>query len=173
MKTLIRLLCLAVAFAAIGSSVSPLACAADAAPRSTSELSADLDDLEALLNNLEKNIGTYDDTQRRAVYARLLALADKIGVGLAVQRNLLNQAIASTPKNTKKDSKGSVTTAVTDIQARRMAELNRLDARLAALKARIAALNPDLKAGVGPRPGAGGAGGGGTIALPPGAAKKK
>lgn len=171
MKTLIRLLCLAVAFAAMGSSVTPPAFAADAAPRSTSELSADLDDLEAQLNHLDKNIGTYDEKQRRSIYAKLLAMAEKIGVGLAVQRDMLNQAIASTPKNTKKDSKGNVTTALTDIQSRRMAELNRLDARLAALKARLAALNPDLKAGVGPKPGGGG--GGGTIALPPGGAKKK
>ena len=176
MKTFIRLFCLAVAFAAIGLSVTPLACAADAKrvapPRSTAELSADLDDLEAQLNHLEKNIGTYDETQRRSIYAKLLAMAEKIRVGLAVQRNMLNQSIASTPKNTKKDTQGGVTNAVTGELARRQAELNRLDARLRALSARLAALNPDKKAGAGPAPGGGGAGGGGTIALPPGGAKK-
>jgi hypothetical protein len=173
MKTFVRLFCLAVAFVAIGLSVTPLASAADAKtaapPRSTAELSTDLDDLEAQLNHLEKNIGTYDERQRRSIYAKLLAMAENIRVGLAVHRNLLNQAIASTPKNTKKDTQGGVTNAVTGELARRQAELNRLDARLKALSARIAALNPDKPAGVGPRPGVGG----GTTTTPAGGTRKK
>ena len=130
---------------------------------------SDLDDLEALLNNLEKNIGTYDETRRRSVYARLLALAEKIGVGLAHQRQLLNTAIGSQPKN---DPTGGLTKTVTDSQKARQAELNRLDGRLRELRARIAALNPDKKAGVGPR--GGGAGGpGGTTVTPSAGDRKK
>ena len=172
MKTFIRLFCFAVAFVAIGLSVTPLALAADkkaAPPRSTAELGSDLDDLEAQLNHLDKNIGTYDETQRRSIYAKLLAMAEKIGVGLAVQRNLLNQATGSQPKN---DATGGLTKATTGNQKQWMADLNKLDARLAALRARIAALNPDKKAGVGPGLGGGGAGGG-TTTTPDGGARKK
>ena len=172
MKTFIRLFGFAVAFVAIGLSVTSLALAADkkpAPPRSTAELGSDLDDLDAQLNHLDKNIGTYDETQRRSIYAKLLAMAEKIGVGLAVQRNLLNQATGSQPRN---DATGGLTKATTGNQKQWMADLNRLDARLAALRARLAAFNPDKPAGVGPRPGGGG-GGGGTTVTPAGGAKKK
>ncbi len=160
---------------AIDLSLAAVAQAADkkpAPPRSASELGSDLDDLESLLNNLEKNIGTYDETQRRSVYARLLALAEKIGVDLARQRQLLTAAIGNQPKN---DPTGGLSKTVTSSQQARLAELNRLDARLKALRARIAALNPDTKAGVGPKPGAGGAaaGGGGTTVAPGTGTRKK
>ena len=174
MNSFTRQLCVFVCMFAVGLSTAAINQAADkkpAPPRSTAELGSDLDDLEAQLNHLDKNIGTYDEKQRRSIYAKLLALAEKIGVGLAVQRNLLNQATGSQPKN---DATGGLTKATTGNQKQWMADLNRLDDRLKALKARLAALNPDLKpaggggagAGIGPAPG-------GTTALPAGGAKKK
>ncbi len=175
MKTFSRLSYLAVAAFAIGLSVTSRASAAgSSAPapsRSTSDFSSDLDDLEKQLNHLEKNIGSYDERQRRSIYAKLLAMAEKIGVGLAVQRQLLDQAVASMPKNTKKDSAGAVTREAAGQQARLLAELNRLDDRLKVLRARLAALNPDKPADVGPG-GGGGAGGGRTI-TPDGRSKRK
>ncbi len=140
-------------------------------PRSAAELGSDLDDLEAQLNHLDKNKGTYDETQRRSIYAKLLAMAEKIGVDLARLRTLLNTATASQPKN---DPTGGLTTATSETQARNLAELGKLDDRLKALKERIAALNPDLKAGVGPRPGGGAGGGaGGTTVTPPSTSTRK
>ena len=165
------LVCLSV----IGLSAAVVAHAADKKapppppPRSAAELGSDLDDLESLLNSIEKNIGTSDEKQRRALYAQLLANAEKIGVGMAVQRTLLSQAMGSQPKN---DPNGGLIKTANEGQVRWQAELNKLDARLKALNARIAALNPDLKAGAGPGPRGGGAGGGTTV-TPSGGAKKK
>ena len=175
MNSFYRQMRVLVCLCAIGLSATVAVQAADKKapppPRSAAELKSDLDDLEALLTSVDKNIGTTEEKQRRSLYAQLLAQAEKIGVGLAVQRDLLKQAMASQPKN---DPNGGLTKTVGEGQTRWQADLNNLDGRLKALKALIAALNPDLKAGAdpGPRGGAAGAGGGTTV-TPSGGAKKK
>ena len=78
--------------------------------------------------------------------------------------------MGSQPKN---DPNGGLIKTASDGQVRWQADLNKLGDRLTALKARIAALNPDLKAGAGPGPRGGGAGAGsGTTVTPSGGAKK-
>lgn len=177
MNSFYRQMRVLVCLCAIGLSATVVVQAADKKapppppPRSAAELKSDIDDLESLLNSVEKNIGTSEEKQRRSLYAQLLAQAEKIGVGLAVQRDLLKQAMASQPKN---DPNGGLTKTAGEGQTRWQADLNNLDGRLKELKALIAALNPDLKAGAGPGPRGGAAGaGGGTTVTPSGGAKKK
>jgi hypothetical protein len=112
---------------------------APAAPRSLEGIGIDLSDLESLIDHFEKNGETYDEKQRASAYARLLALAEKIGVALHQQRQLLNTAMQSQPGNDPNEGK---TKTVTSMQKDRQALLNKLDARLRALRNRIGALDP-------------------------------
>ncbi|MEO5961520.1 MAG: hypothetical protein ABIZ49_02720 [Opitutaceae bacterium] len=174
MKAFVRLFSTVVALGAFCLSVATLARAEDKKtppPRSIEAIGKDLDDLESLVDHLEKNGGTWDATQRASAYARLLALAEGIGINLHRQRELLNIAIGNQPTN---DPNGGLGKTVTASQKAAMAALNKLDARLAALRLRIAALDPGKKAGPGPAPGGGGgAGGGGTTVTPSGGTRKK
>jgi hypothetical protein len=169
MKTCVRLFGATLWLCLVGLSATHLATAEDkpAAPRSIEGIGSDLDDLESLVDHLEKNGGTWDEKQRASAYARLLALAEKIGVALHQQRQLLNTAIQSQPVN---DPNGGKSKTVVADQKARMALLNRLDGRLKGLRARIAALDPGKKAGGG----GGDAGDGkGTTVTPSGGSRPK
>lgn len=170
MKSFARLFGATLWLCVISLSAVNLARAEDkSAPRSIEGIGTDLSDLESLVDHLEKNGGTWDEKQRASAYARLLALAENIGIALHQQRQLLNTAIQSPTGN---DPNGGVTKTVTQMQKDRMALLNRLDARLKAVRARIAALDPGKKAGAGPGPGGGGVAGRGTTVTPAGGSGK-
>lgn len=171
MKSFARLFGATLWLCVISLSVTNLAIAEDkSAPRSLEGIGADLSDLESLVDHLEKNGATWDEKQRASAYARLLALAEKIAVALHQQRLLLNTAIQSQPGN---DPNGGASKTVTQMQKDRMALLNKLDGRLKALRARIAALDPGKKTGAGPGPGGGGGAGRGTTVTPDGGSRPK
>lgn len=132
-------------------------------PPTTDGIKKEMSDLEEAVGLWEKQLEGATAKARASAYQQLLFRADRLGAQIYQLQQLLQQAMASSPKN---DPNGGLTKTVTGLQQVQLNELSDLEARLKAVKVRIDALGHP---GDGDKAGAAGDGKGGKTTLTPSA----